>query len=45
MSISLASVNMKSLRDRAKCADRFREHLHSPTLNGDSEMQRFLLQE
>ena len=45
VSISLASVNMQSLRDRAKCADMFRELLHSPTLNGDSEVQLFLLQE
>ena len=45
VSISLASVNMQSLRDRAKCANIFRELLHSPTLNGDSEIQLFLLQE
>ena len=45
MSISLASVNMQSLRDRAKCADMFRELLHSPTLNGGGEVQLFLLQE
>ena len=38
VSISLASVNMQSLRDHVKCADMFRELLHSPTLNGDSEM-------